>query len=102
VQSGTLLAISSGNAVQLVKQGTIGLFILPVILTFPVSLTRTTDCDEHWHELTATWEVVARLPDPPKFPELEGELPEPTARSLHFLGANDDVLLVTYLDHGVM
>ena len=24
------------------------------------------------------------------------------ARSLHILGANDDVLLVTYLDHGVM
>ena len=24
------------------------------------------------------------------------------ARSLHFFGANDDVLLVTYLDHGVM
>jgi hypothetical protein len=24
------------------------------------------------------------------------------ARSLHFLGVNDDVLLVTYLDHGVM
>ena len=52
--------------------------------------------------MAATWEVIARLPDPPKFPELEGELPEPMARSLHFLGANDDVLLVTYLDHGVM
>jgi hypothetical protein len=52
--------------------------------------------------LVATWEVIARLPDPPKFPELEGELPEPMARSLHFLGANDDLLLVTYLDHGVM
>ncbi|KAH9172233.1 WD40-repeat-containing domain protein [Lactarius sanguifluus] len=73
VQSGTLLAISSGKVVQLVKQGTI-----------------------------ATWEVVAWLPDPPKFPELEGELPKPLARSLHFLGANADVLLVTYLDHGVI
>jgi hypothetical protein len=54
------------------------------------------------NKLIATWEVVARLPDPPKFPELEGELPEPTARSLHFLGVNADVLLVIYLDHGVM
>lgn len=42
------------------------------------------------------------LPDPPKFPELEGELPEPVARSIHFLGLDEDVLLVTYLDHGVM
>ena len=41
------------------------------------------------------------LPDPPKFPELEGELPEPMARSLHFLGGGD-VLLITYMDHGVM
>ncbi|KAI9449301.1 hypothetical protein BJY52DRAFT_1192685 [Lactarius psammicola] len=72
-QSGSLLAVSSGNVVQLIKQGTI-----------------------------ATWEVVARLPDPPKFPELEGELPEPMARSLHFLGVDDDVLLVTYLDHGIV
>lgn len=59
--------------------------------------------DSGWQTwLAATWEVTARLPDPPKFPELEGELPEPMARSLHFLGVNDDVLLVTYLDHGVM
>ncbi|KAI9437083.1 hypothetical protein BJY52DRAFT_1196710 [Lactarius psammicola] len=35
------------------------------------------------------------------FPELEGELPEPIARSLHFLGGGD-VLLVTYMDHGVI
>jgi len=55
-----------------------------------------------FERLTATWDVVARLPDPPKFPELEGELPEPVARSLHFLGDNDDVLLVTYLDHGIV
>ncbi|KAH9953233.1 WD40-repeat-containing domain protein [Russula dissimulans] len=73
VQSGTLLAIGSGNAVELIKQGTI-----------------------------ATWEVISRLPDPPKFPELEGELPDPMARSLHFLGASNEVLLVTYLDHGVI
>ncbi|KAI9442139.1 WD40-repeat-containing domain protein [Lactarius indigo] len=72
-QSHTLLAISSGNVVQLIKQGTI-----------------------------ATWDTVARLPDPPKFPELEGELPEPMARSLHFLGTNDHILLATYLDHGVI
>ncbi|KAF8264021.1 hypothetical protein EI94DRAFT_1703551 [Lactarius quietus] len=72
-QSGVWLAIGSGKVVQLIKQGTI-----------------------------ATWERAMLLPDPPKFPELEGELPEPMARSLHFLGANDDVLLVTYLDHGVI
>jgi hypothetical protein len=52
-------------------------------------------------QFTATWESVSLLPDPPKFPELEGELPEPMARSLHFLGEGN-VLLVTYLDHGVM
>ena len=50
---------------------------------------------------SATWERILLLPDPPKFPELDEELPEPMARSLHFLG-NGDVLLVTYLDHGVM
>ncbi|KAH9170493.1 hypothetical protein EDB89DRAFT_1907742 [Lactarius sanguifluus] len=49
-QSHTLLAISSGNVVQLIKQGTI-----------------------------ATWDTVAQLLDPPKFPELDGELPEPMA-----------------------
>jgi hypothetical protein len=53
-------------------------------------------------QFTATWESVSLLPDPPKFPELEGELPEPMARSLHFLGEGGDVLLVMYLDHGVM
>ncbi|KAH8981086.1 hypothetical protein EDB86DRAFT_2835032 [Lactarius hatsudake] len=72
-QSHSLLAISSGNVVQLIKQGTI-----------------------------ATWDTIAQLLDPPKFPELDGELPEPMAQSLHFLGANDHILLVTYLDHGVM
>ena len=91
VQSATMLAISSGKFVQLIKQGTIGsLHYLPCSQLG----------DKKW--LVATWEIVARLPDPPKFPELEGELPEPMARSLHFLGANADVLLVTYLDHGVM
>jgi hypothetical protein len=52
--------------------------------------------------LIATWDTISRLPDPPKFPELEGELPEPMARSLHFLGVDDNILLVTYLDHGMM
>jgi hypothetical protein len=47
-------------------------------------------------------EVITLLPDLPKFLELEGELPEPMACSLHFLEANEDVLLVMYLDHGVM
>jgi hypothetical protein len=51
--------------------------------------------------ITATWERTQLLPDPPKFPELEGELPEPMACSLHFLGGGD-VLLITYMDHGVM
>ena len=80
---------------QLIKQGTIGSFFF---LTFLTTLGDKRD----WHRLAATWEVIARLPDPPKFPELEGELPEPMARSLHFLGAKDDMLLVTYLDHGIM
>ncbi len=52
-------------------------------------------------QFTATWERTRLLPDPPKFPELDGELPEPMARSLHFLG-DGDILLVAYLDHGVM
>ena len=42
------------------------------------------------------------LLDPPKFLKLEGELPEPMAHSLYFLDANEDVLLMKYLDHGVM
>ncbi|KAI0283835.1 WD40-repeat-containing domain protein [Russula brevipes] len=77
-QNGVWLAISSGKDVQLVKQATIG--------TFPNS----------------TWERTSLLPRPPKFPELEGELPEPMACSLHFFGGGSDVLLVTYLDHGVI
>lgn len=91
VQSAAMLAISSGNFVQLIKQGTISSFhYLPCLQLG----------DQKW--LVATWEVVAWLPDPPKFPELEGGLLEPMARSLHFLGANANVLLVTYLDHSVM
>jgi hypothetical protein len=46
--------------------------------------------------------MTTLLPDPPEYPELEGELPEPVARSLYFLGGDGDVLLVTYLDHDVM
>ena len=91
-QSGSLLAVSSGSVVQLIKQGTVGsshfFFSHPVL--------------QFWERSIATWDVVARLPNPPKFPELEGELPEPNARSLHFLGVDDDVLLVTYLDHGIV
>ena len=83
---------------QLVKQGTIGSYRSFILKSLHFSHL----CGRNKRESTATWEVVARLPDPPKFPELEGELPEPTARSLHFLGVNDDMLLVTYLDHGVM
>ncbi|KAI9508743.1 hypothetical protein F5148DRAFT_1283680 [Russula earlei] len=70
-QSGICLAIGCSNVIQLIKQVTI-----------------------------ATWERAALLPDLPKFPELDGELPEPMAWALHFLGANDDILLVMYLDHG--
>jgi hypothetical protein len=33
VQSGTLLAISSGNAVELIKQGTMGSFSFPTSIT---------------------------------------------------------------------
>jgi hypothetical protein len=89
-QSGVRLAIGSGKVVQLIKQGTFGSFMSGLVIT----------SDPKYR--TATWETTTLLPDPPKFPELEGELPEPVARSLHFLGADDDVLLVTYLDHGVM
>ncbi|KAF8263592.1 hypothetical protein EI94DRAFT_1703854 [Lactarius quietus] len=71
-ENGIWLAIGSGKVIQLVKQATI-----------------------------ATWESTRVLPDPPKFPELEGELPEPMPCSLHFLGTGD-VLLVTYMDHGVI
>ena len=88
-ENGIWLAIGSGKVVQLVKQATIGtVFRLP-----GNHANRRTP--------TATWERTRLLPDPPKFPELEGELPEPMPRSLHFLGAGD-VLLVTYMDHGVM
>ncbi|KAH9035249.1 hypothetical protein EDB85DRAFT_1889470 [Lactarius pseudohatsudake] len=71
-ENGIWLAVGSGKAIQLVKQATI-----------------------------ATWECTRLLPDPIKFPELDGELPEPMARSLHFLGGGS-LLLVTYLDHGVI
>ncbi|KAH9042274.1 hypothetical protein EDB85DRAFT_1886242 [Lactarius pseudohatsudake] len=71
-ENGIWLAVGSGKAVQLVKQATI-----------------------------ATWECTRLLPDPIKFPELDGELPEPMARSLHFLGGGS-LLLVMYLDHGVI
>jgi len=96
VQSDAWLAIGSGKVVQLVKQATIGAFQHPLI-----SLDFLGDCTKI-KQFTATWERVVLLPDPPKFSELEGELPEPMARSLHFLGGSSDVLLATYLDHGVM
>ena len=89
MQSGTLLAISSRKSVELIKQETIGSF--PFVFFSQLWL-------KTW--LAATWEVIARLQDPPKFLELEEELPEPMAWSLHFL--RDNVLLVTYLDHGMM
>lgn len=95
-QSDAWLAIGSGKVVQVVKQATIGAFQHALI-----SLNFFGDCT-NIKQFTATWERVGLLPDPPKFPELEGELPEPMARSLHFLGGDSDVLLVTYLDHGVM
>ncbi|KAH9180277.1 WD40-repeat-containing domain protein [Lactarius sanguifluus] len=72
VENGIWLAVGSGKAIQLVKQATI-----------------------------ATWECTHLLPDPIKFPELDGELPEPMACSLHFLGGGN-LLLVMYLDHGVI
>jgi len=92
-QSDAWLAIGSGKVVQLVKQATIG--ALYHFLDFIGDCTNI-------KQFPATWERVGLLPDPPKFPELEAELPEPMARSLHFLGGGSDVLLVTYLDHGVM
>jgi len=95
-QSDALLSIGSGKVVQLVKQATIGAFQHPLI-----SLDFLGDCT-NIKQFSATWERVVLLPDPPKFPELEGELPELMARSLHFLGGGSDVLLATYLDHGVM
>ncbi|KAH9168609.1 hypothetical protein EDB89DRAFT_1909190 [Lactarius sanguifluus] len=51
--------------------------------------------------INSTWERVQHLPDPPKFPELNGELPEPIPCSLHFLGGSD-LLLAMYMDHGVI
>ncbi|KAH9983668.1 WD40-repeat-containing domain protein [Russula vinacea] len=81
-QSGIWLAIGSGKVVQVIKQGTIN--------------------------SPLTWVTNSYLGNnhppagPAQVPELEGDLPEPMARSLHFLGANEDVLLVTYLDHGVV
>lgn len=89
-QSGIWLAIGSGRVVHMIKQSTVG--------AFSSSL-----CGPGAPKyFAATWEPMKLLPDPPKFPELEGELPEPMACSLHFLGGHGDVLLVTYLDHGVM
>ena len=58
------------------------------------------DLDHFWTS-TATWERTWLLPDPPKFLEFEGELPEPMVHSLHLLGGSN-VLLIAYMDHGVM
>lgn len=48
----------------------------------------------------AAWDDLKILPDPPSFPEFDIALPNPSARSLHFL-PEDNILLVTYLDHGI-
>ncbi|KAH9022393.1 hypothetical protein EDB83DRAFT_2320333 [Lactarius deliciosus] len=73
-ENGIWLAVGSGKVIQLVKQAMIS---------------------------ASTWECTCLLPDPIKFPELDGELPEPMACSLHFLSGGN-LLLVMYLDHGVM
>lgn len=67
----TSLAIGFGNSVMLVRQGT-----------------------------PSAWDDLKILPDPPSFPEFDIALPNPSARSLHFL-PEDNILLVTYLDHGI-
>ena len=89
VENGIWLAIGLGKVIQLVKQATIG-----AVSWLPGNYANP-------KQFTATWERTRLLPDPPKFPELEGELPEPIVHSLHFLGGGN-VLLVTYMDHGVM
>ncbi|KAH8978445.1 hypothetical protein EDB83DRAFT_2327327 [Lactarius deliciosus] len=66
-----------------------------------LNLDGSTAGNPYYHTINSTWERVQRLPDPPKFPELDGELPEPIPRSLHFLGGGD-LLLATYMDHGVI
>ncbi|KAA1480163.1 WD40 repeat-like protein [Dentipellis sp. KUC8613] len=53
------------------------------------------------HGAPAAWHTVRTLPQPPTFPELNTSLPRPTARSLQFL-PNDNVLIVAYLDHGIV
>ncbi|KAI9444319.1 WD40-repeat-containing domain protein [Lactarius indigo] len=66
-----------------------------------LNLDGSTAGNPYYHTINSTWESIQRLPDPPKFPELDGELPEPIPRSLHFLGGGD-LLLATYMDHGMI
>ena len=47
--SGTLLAIGSGNVVQLIKQGTFGLFLLFHYLPFRLRGTKVTDSPADSH-----------------------------------------------------
>jgi hypothetical protein len=83
---------------EVVKQTTIGAFQRPLISPALDFLGGCTNVKQ----FTAIWERVSLLLEPPKFLKLGGELSEPIACSLHFLREGSNVLLVTYLDHGVM
>ena len=51
--------------------------------------------------LLAVWRNIRVLPDPPSFDNLKEKLSAPSARSLHFM-QEEDSLLVSYLEHGIM
>ncbi|KAF9643089.1 hypothetical protein BDM02DRAFT_3132669 [Thelephora ganbajun] len=53
-------------------------------------------------EYTASWSKTCHLPPPPGLPQLHAtKLPDPAAQSIHFL-QGQDLLVVSYLHHGVM
>lgn len=51
--------------------------------------------------ILAVWTNMRTLPSPPSFDNLKEKLPSPSARSLHFLKEQDS-LLVSYLEHGIV
>lgn len=85
---GNLLAIGHGRTVTLADEIALCMFLRPLTLTPLI-------CH------IAIWRNIRQLPDPPAFARLEGTLPAPEVRSLHFMGGGKS-LLVSYLDHGVV
>jgi len=88
-ETGTKVALSYGSDIAIVEQYTICTPDHPP----PHTMAELT--------MTAAWTNARNLPEPPSLPGLDEELPAPTACSLRFI-ENGKLLMVSYVDHGIV